>query len=272
MENKNYKILVLSDLKKTTETILRNTANLAKMVGGEITMLHVKQPLGVVKQDNQLSAVRSINDTYTSTKKRIQELVKPISEDSGVSFDTFFKVGNVKEEINKQIQALRPDVIVLGQRKASPLRFLGDSITKHVMTTFDGLVMIASHEQVLEANKELSLGTLNGSKNMLKMGILERLMKQSSQPLKSFKIKHGKSETAQEEQTDQRMVEYVFEQQDNAINNMSTYLSRANVDLLYLDLDEAADANINVKNVIGKFNVPFLLAGKHKRNLSNALN
>ena len=264
MENKNYRILVLSEMRKTTETILKNTASLAKMIGGEIALLHIKQPLVVVKQDNQLSAVRSINDTYTTTKNQIRQLVGPISADYDVSIDTTFKVGNVKEEINKKIQDFRPDIIVLGQRKSSPLKFLGNNITKHIMSTFDGLVMIASHEQVIGNGKELSLGTLNGSKDLMKMDLLERLRKQSSKPLRSFKIKHGKNEGIQEEELEKGMVEYVFEPQDNAINNMSNYLTRTNVDLLFMDLDDVAEANIDVKNVIGKFNVPFLLAGKHR--------
>ncbi len=270
MENKNYRILVLSDLRKTTEVILKNTASLAKMIGGEIALLHVKQPLGVVKQDNQLSAVRSINDTYTSTKNDIKQLVKPVTSEYGIGVDTFFKVGNVKEEINRKIQEFRPDIVVLGQRKSTPFKLLGDNITKHIMSTFDGLVLISSHEQVIGSGKELSLGTLNGSQNLMKVGLLEQLMKQSSQPLKSFKIKHGKNEVTQETPTDKHMVEYVFEPQDNAIKNMSTYLTRTNVDLLFMDLDDVA--NINVKNLIGKFNVPFLLAGKHNAKLNNSLN
>lgn len=270
MENKNYRILVLSDLRKTSKTILKNTASLAKMIGGEIALLHVKQPLGVVKQDNQLSAVRSINDTYKSTKNQIKGLVSPIMEDQGVSIDTSFKVGNVKDEVNKKIKEFSPDIIVLGQRKSSPLNFLGNNITKHVLTTFDGLVMIASHEQVFRNNQELSLGTLNGSSDLMKTDLLEKLMKQSSKPLKSFKIKHGKNELAQEEQTDQPVVEYVFEPQDDALENMSNYLARTNVDLLFMDLNDTS--NINVKNVIGKFNVPFVLAGKHKAKFDNSLN
>ncbi|SNY94822.1 universal stress protein [Flagellimonas pacifica] len=272
MESKNYRILVLSDLRKTSTTILKNTASLAKMIGGEIALLHVKQPLGVVKQDNQLSAVRSINDTYTSTKSQINALVNPITEDYGVKISTTFKVGNVKEEIKKKIEEFHPDIIVLGQRKSKPFKLLGSSITKHIMSTFDGLVLIASHEQKIGSDKELSLGTLNSSKNLMKMGLLEQLMKQSSQPLKLFKIKHGKTESTQEELADRHMVEYVFEPQDNAINNMSTYLTRTNVDLLFMDLDDIANTNINVKNVIGKFNVPFLLAGKQKSKINNSLN
>ncbi len=270
MENKNYRILVLSDLRNTTKTILRNTASLAKMIGGEIALLHVKQPLGIVKQDNQLSAVRSINDTYVNTKNQIKQLVGPINSDYGLAINSTFKVGNVKEEINKKIEEFHPDIIVLGQRKSNPLKFLGNNITKHVLTTFDGLVMIASHEQVLRNNQELSLGTLNGSSDLMKTDLLEKLMKQSSKPLKSFKIKHGKNESVQAEETGQPMVEYVFEPQDDALKNMSNYLTKTNVDLLFMDLNDKS--NINVKNVIGKFNVPFLLAGKHKVKFDNSLN
>lgn len=272
MENKNYRILVLSDLRNTTKTILRNTASLAKMIGGEIALLHVKQPLGIVKQDNQLSAVRSINDTFTSTKNLLKEIVDPIKSEYGVQMDSTFKVGNLKEEIQKKIEDFHPDIIVLGQRKSSPLNFLGNNITKFVMSTFDGLVMIASHEQVFRNNQDLSLGTLNGSSDLMKTDLLEKLMKQSSKPLKSFKIKHGKNESVQEEQTGQPIVEYVFEPQDDALKNMSNYLTKTNVDLLFMDLDEVAKANIEVKNVIGKFNVPFLLAGKHKAKFNNSLN
>ncbi|WP_420401251.1 universal stress protein [Flagellimonas sp.] len=271
MKNKNYKILILADLKKKTDTILKNTAGLAKMIGGEISLLHVKQPLVVVKQDNQLSAVRSINDTYTTSKKHIKQLVKPIEEDFGLKIDTTFKVGNVKEEINRQIQEMRPDVIILGQRKSIPIKFLGDGITKHVMSTFDGLVMIASHEQVISNNKELSLGVVNGKKDFGNMDLMEKLIAQSSQPLKSFKIANREDQGVQDEEGP-KMVEYVFEPQDNAINNMATYLSRTNVDLLYVDLEDASKANINVKNVIGKFNVPFLLAGKRSTKFANTLN
>ena len=271
MENRAYKILVLSDLRKTTETILKNTANLANMIGGDIAMLHVKQPLGVVKQENQLSAVRSINDTYTSTKKHIQQLVQPIQEAYGVKIDTSFKVGNIKELINKKIEAYHPDIIVLGQRKSSRFNFLGDGIVKHIMSKFEGLVMIASHEHSMNANKDLSLAVINGNPDSLKIELMDKLMKWTTKPLKSFKIATGENAASKDGQLKKGVVEYTFQPQDNVINNMSSYLSRTNVDLLFVDFADAAKANINVKNVIGKFNVPFLLAGNRKAQRTTTL-
>lgn len=39
MKKNKYKILVLSDLKKTTVSTLKSTVNLAKMIGGEVFFL-----------------------------------------------------------------------------------------------------------------------------------------------------------------------------------------------------------------------------------------
>jgi len=71
----NYKILVLSDLKSTSNTTLKSTISLAKMIGGDIEFFHAKKPTDVVKNENQLSAMRAINANYNETDKKIRDLV-----------------------------------------------------------------------------------------------------------------------------------------------------------------------------------------------------
>ena len=265
MENKKYKILVLSDLRGTTENILKNTAALAQMIGGEIGLLHIKSPLMVVQQYNQLSAVRSINDTYLTTKKQIQNLVEPISRSYGVSIQPDFAVGNVKEVLSNHISTFQPDIIVLGQRKSAPISILGDRITKYVMSHFDGIVMIASPNQALEAVDNLSLGMINGSPKSLETDLLKALVSRTSKPIKSFKIAQGNKRSEQQRaESNQRVVEYNFEQRDNAVGTVSRYLSKVKVDVLFMDLENHSHNGINVKNAIGKFNVPVLLASKSK--------
>ncbi|MEZ4809706.1 MAG: universal stress protein [Allomuricauda sp.] len=273
MKNVKYKILVLSDLRKSSENILKNTAALARTIGGEIRLLHIKRPLSVVKHENQLSAVRSINDSYTATKKQIQGLVQPISEAYGVKIEADFTVGNVKEGLKKHIDAFRPDIVVMGQRKSTPINPLGDRIAKYIMSTFEGVVMIASHHHTLETDHNLSLGMFNGTKESLNADLLKELVARSTQPITSFKIAQRRKTLVQQEvASDKNIVEYTFEQQDNVIDNMSRYLSKIGVDVLFVDTEDAAQTNINVKDVIGKFNVPLLLAGASKSNYRNTLN
>lgn len=270
MKTKNYKILVLSDLGDSTTNILENTARLARMIGGEIAFFHAEQPSKVVKQDNQLSAVRSINAAYIETKKKIEKLVAPISKAFGKKIDTVFVVGNTKEEIGKQIETFQPDIIVMGQRKQIPLKLIGDSITQYVLSNFDGIVMIASHDQVLGEDQELSLGMFNGTGECLKTALAEELLERTNQPLKSFKIADKKTSSEQHLLSpDKKIVEYHFSGGDGALNTISRYLSKTKVDVLFVNQQETAQTNMGIKDVIGKFNVPLLLTGKSNYQLNN---
>ena len=133
MRNNKYKILVLSDLKKSPSTILKSTVSLAKMIDGDINFFHVKKPSDVVERESQLSAMRTINQEQIITGKKIQEALAPISNDYNVNINSTFAFGNVKNEIEEHIKVTNPDVIVLGKRKAKGLRFLGDNITDFVL-------------------------------------------------------------------------------------------------------------------------------------------
>ncbi|MCB0372340.1 MAG: universal stress protein [Muricauda sp.] len=270
MKTKNYRILVLSDLGDSAMNILENTTRLAKMIGGEVAFFHAEQPSKVVKQDNQLSAVRSINAAYVETKKRIEKLVAPVSKAFGKKIDTIFVVGNIREEISKQIETFQPDIIVMGQRKQSPLKLIGDSITQQVLTNFVGIVMIASHDQVLGESQELSLGMFNGTGECLKTALAVELLEQTSQPLKSFKIATKKTSSEQALlNTDKKIVEYHFSNGDSVLNTISKYLSKTKVDVLFVNQQETTQTNMGIKDVIGKFNVPLLLTGKYSHQLNN---
>lgn len=260
MKTSKYKILVLSDLKKASDNVLKNAASLSAIIGGEISFFHVKKPSEVVKRDNQLSAVRSINSTYISTEKQIEGLITPVSKSHKVTINGTFTVGNVKEEIKKQLKTYKPDIIVLGQRR-KPLSLIGDSITHFVLKNFDGTVVIASQKQVLQPNQEFSLGMLNGFGSPLKLSLTEELLNKANQPLKFFNIvKDGKATTEEKTPENKSIVEFVFEQSDNVFNSMSKYLSKSKVDVLLLDRE--TKQNSFLKNDLNKFNVPLVLTGK----------
>jgi len=138
MKDKKYKILVLSDLNESTDTILKSTISLANMIDGNIDFFHVKKPDDVVKKDNQLSAIRSINQEHFSTKKKIKNVIEPISKDYGIHISYTLSYGNVKNEIGKHIKESQPDIIVLGKRNSKTFKLIGDSITQFVLKEYDG--------------------------------------------------------------------------------------------------------------------------------------
>ena len=271
MKKNKYKIVVLSDLKDSAGITLKSTVSLAQIIDGDIEFVHVKSPTDVVERDNQLSAMRDINAKHLVTENTIKEAIKPISEEYGININYKFSFGNVKREIKKAIQDTQPDIIVLGKRKPRTIKLLGDSITQFVLKHYDGVVMIASEINALEPKGELSLGVLNGEVQTLNLDFTEHLMNHSQKPLKSFKIlkKSNISDDVVNE-GNKNLVEFVFEQGDNAINNLSKYLSMSKTNLLFVDrANNVAIKKLmgaNIQSVVDSIDVSLLL-GRGKMQL-----
>lgn len=270
MKKNKYKILVLSDLKKSAANTLKSTISLAKIIDADIAFFHVKKPIDILEKDNQLSAMRTINQENGATDKKIQNLIAPISEEFNVNIDYSFAFGNVKSEIEKSIKAHQPDIIVLGKRKFKSI--IGDKVTQFVLKKYPGIIMIAADKNSMEPNKELSLGVFNGLNPSINSELVEDLMAHTKKPLKSFKIAE-KVEGAKEakDAPESKTVEYVFEQSDNVINSLSNYLLKNNINLLYIDREKclapnkASHKTSNVDNAINKFDVSLLLIGEQKQ-------
>lgn len=267
MKNKKYKIVVLTDLKDTSGLTLKSTVSLAKMIDGDIELFHVKKPTDVVEIDNQLSAIRNINAEHLATESEIKKLITPISKEYGIDINSKFSFGNVKTELSKYIQESQPDIIVLGKRKPKMIKFLGDGITHFVLKNYDGPVMIAADENALEPNMELSFGVLNAVEENFNMDFSDVLMSHTQKPLKSFKIiKKSNSSEEVTSVSNKDMVEYVFEQGDNAINNLSKYLSISNINLLFVDRKENTNhPNSNlieseIQTVMDNLNISLLVS------------
>lgn len=266
---KRYKIVVLSDLNKSSSTILKSSVGLAQMIDGDIEVFHVKKPTDVVDIENQLSAMRTIHSKQRTTDKEIQNLIRPIAEEYGMNIPYSFTFGNVKNEIDDFIKESQPDIIVLGKRKFRPFKIIGDGITEFVLNTYNGVVLINTDKNVIAPNKEIALGSLNSPKPFLHLEFAEDLIKHSQLPMKSFKIIKKSSEAKRASETrDNGTIDYVFEHNDSSIKNLSNYLLKNNISILSIDRDERVSDNgqklimPDINSVIGKLNTNLLISGK----------
>ncbi len=266
---KKYKIVVLSDLNDFTESTIKSTVSLAKMVNGDIEVFSVKKPTDIIDKENQLSAMRTINSQYTKIDKKMQHLINPIATAYKVDINYSFSFGNTKSEIKDFIEERQPDIIVLGKRKSNPFQVIGDSITQYVFNIFKGVIMIAADQNTLEPNKEITLGTLNNIEPLGNLKFAEELMAHTKKPLKSFKIvKNSRESEALKRPANKKTIEYVFEHNDSSIKSLSNYLTKNNIDLLYLDrMKKPADNNMkltksDIKNLVDKLNVTLLVTAE----------
>lgn len=263
MKSKIYKILVLVDLKNSSDTIIKTTANLAKMIDGDIDLLHVKKPIDVVKNDNQLSSLRTINRDYLTSKNHIEGIVKSVDTDLSISYGLTY--GNVKQEIEEHIKRTNPDIVVLGKKRFNALKLAGDKLTKFILKKYKGVILIASNENVLEYDEDLSLGVLNNFEAPTE-ALAEKLMSLTQKPVKAFKIQKTSNNLSQtsNDLTSKKTIEYIFESNDNAVNNLSNYMTKSNVDLLCINRNNIDTKNsdvLDLNNLIKKVDVSLLLTG-----------
>jgi nucleotide-binding universal stress UspA family protein len=227
------KILVLSDIDSSTTGILTNALNLAKIVAGEVTLFCVKKPTDIVENDSQLSAMRIINKKFLETENQIKSMISVLSNEEKIRISHKISFGNLKDEISKQIKATKPDIIVLGKQKSKIFSFLGDNIINFVLKEFAGTVMITSDKITVKANSELSLGLLNENENLPKNPFKKTLVSFALKPLKSFQI-HNNTRLKNEVADPEKIIEYIFEEGDNALRNIDNYLVKNKIQLLFV--------------------------------------
>jgi len=256
---KNYKILVLSDLNKSTSKTLKSSISLAKIVNAEINFFHVKSPSDVVDTENQLSAMRSINQNYIITNNKITKLINSISNAYNVNVNHTFTTGNVKNEIEKYIEENKPDIIVLGKRKSKLVNFIGDNITQFVLNKYKGIIVIADGNNVLEPNKELALGLFNNS--ITNDAFLREIIESTKKPLNYFKIVESLTTTNGENILNNNTIEYAFVKGSSVVKNISNYLSKSNVDLLCINRVNSISGTTktNLSNLISKLDCSLIL-------------
>ena len=273
MNKNNYKILVLSDLKDTSKNTLKSAISLAKMVGGSIDLFHVKKPTDVVVRENQLSAMRSINEEHYLIRNKIKDYILPFSEAYEIPISYNFAIGNVKNEIEKYVQETQPDVVVLGKRKPKRITFGGESTASFILNNYPGIVLMVSEKHAIEPSQKMILGMLNNSVDSLKSTFTENLMAHTHTPIKLFKIVKNPdiAQSTPNTVSVNGAVEYVFEHGDNVVKNISKYVAINKINLLWVSR-ENKDSFINstINGSMDELNISLLLDNKkinnHKKN------
>tara|TARA_R110000737_G_scaffold310179_1_gene318739 strand:- start:979 stop:1806 length:828 start_codon:yes stop_codon:yes gene_type:complete len=269
--SKKYKIVVFSDLKKSLGNTLKSTLSLAKMLNGEIAIFHVKKATEVVTEDSHLSAIRSLNSEYRDMDNDVNSIVTTYSKDFGVPLTYSCTIGNLKNEIANYIEKEKPDFIVLGKRKSKVFNILGDNLIPFVLKKHNGPVFLSDENQVLNIDKDLSLGVLSGDEETSIASLTENLLLHSQKPLKSFRIlKNADTSDKTKVSKERKEIEFVFDSNDNSIKNISNYVAINNINLLCINRSQnkgdsknkSLSMPTNINDIINNLNVPLILMGQ----------
>lgn len=188
MNTSKHKIVVLSDLKDSTATLLETAISLAKKTNASIHFFHVKKPTEIVSTDNQLSAKRTINSEFSKTNKEIKELISEFSKKYTIDITSSFTFGNIKNEIDAFLENINPNIIIIGKRRNKGIAALGDKISKHVLKKKGKTIIIASSENNLNPESEISLGVYNELNQQFSNEFISEFIETINKPLKKFEV------------------------------------------------------------------------------------
>lgn len=263
MRKKN--ILTLINLDNPQPNIIQNAINVASSMNATVTFLYVKKGTEAVQNENHLSAIKTLTETHMKMDRKMRDLLEPFQQSTDTELRSKVAIGNVKNHIEKHLDDLNPDLVILGKRSRKTLPWEGDRLTQLIVNKFEGPVLISATDQVLELNEQISLGLLSAKATETPKGFAADLLKISSRPVKSFRIVDKTGDSPSPNPTPFKTVEYAFDPGDNAVKNLSKYVLRNNVNLLFLDRDHVTQRSrktttANMNGVINQIPSSLLLA------------
>ncbi|MRI01350.1 hypothetical protein GH721_12480 [Kriegella sp. EG-1] len=267
MKNNKYKIVVFTDLKDSVDSTIKSAISLAKMINGEIELFHVKKILDVVNKESQLSAMRNISSKYVNAENKLKEIAKTFAKDSNISFSYTLAIGNLKNEISLFLDEKKPDIIVLEKKKSLIFNKPKVNLIQFILKNHSGPIFIADDQKSLVLDNEMSLGLLDDVESFNKFKFSQDLFHHTKKPIKSFKILQDANTTGKDVNQNKNTIEYVFEKNDNAIQSISNFILKSNLNLICLNRDNIKKDNINksyttplkINAIIENLSVPVLL-------------
>ncbi|MBG6130289.1 nucleotide-binding universal stress UspA family protein [Aquimarina sp. EL_43] len=268
-----YRLLVLIDQTKSSYTALRNAVNLAKVIDAGIEVFYVKSPMQVVQYDNQIAALRTLDEERIASKKAMQKLVDTVSDNENIPIIYSFAFGNVIAEVQSHIAKTNPDIVVIGKRKPKRVNFLRGGLTSYLLKNYKGGILISGNDKHLISGHNVSLGFLDDTSIHNEVGIVQDLKKCTDIPFKLFKIKKTgsqiKTPTAFSQPEEQSIVEntviFEFEEGMDTSSGLSKYIEKNKLGLLCVKreakqtLSKSIGFDTKIQQTINKTNVPVLI-------------
>ncbi|PXX31412.1 universal stress protein [Arenibacter sp. ARW7G5Y1] len=262
-----HKIALFTDLQEDISCLLKSAISLAHMINGEIEVFTVTKPTAVMEKENQLSAMRSLNREYMLANKRMKDILSPIIKNYGVPVNYSSTFGNIRNEIDRYLHENNPDVIVLGRHKSKHFNTAENRTINFVLSVFKGTVLIVPHDKGLEPGMKIGIGSINCSETLFNGPFTEELFLHAKGAMKSFNIVESSNDLPQTENSlGLKTIQYVFDQNENTVNNLPVYLSKSNIDLLFLDGVNKEKENLsrllNIYDMVRKSDINLLVTGE----------
>lgn len=262
-----HKIALFTDLQEDISSLLKSAISFAQIINGEIEVIAVTKPTAFMEKENQLSAIRSLNREYLLANKRMKDLLSPIIKNYRVPINYSSTFGNIRNGIDRYLHENNPDVIVLGRHKSKHFNSAENRTINFVLNVFKGTVLVVPYNKGLEPGRKMGIGSFNCSEALFNGPFTKELFLHAKGTMKAFNmVESSKVPPPTNNSFGLKTIQYVFDHNENTVNNLPVYLSKSNIDLLFLDgvnkEKEALSRLLNVYDMARKSDINLLVTGE----------
>ncbi|NNM16969.1 MAG: universal stress protein, partial [Croceitalea sp.] len=218
---KKPKILVLLKLDEKAAFVLQSAKELSQKLNGKLYILHVKAPGEAIKRENQLSAKKELYEDQRAMQKQLDELLKEV----GLPKSYDFRYGNIKNVALETIDAVKPQVIIMGKRNPKLLGLLGDSLIDTVLKNPSASVYLVNAHKAVKAAKKPTVGVFNGGQNS-DYGMFKGIVENDTHEIKYLSIDKKAANTPTDSQN-----HFVFTANANALKHLVAFASKMDTQL-----------------------------------------
>jgi len=268
-----YNYLVLTDFSEASYSALKYTISLAKLIKGNIHICHIANPSNIVKNDNQVAAMRDVNSETEKIGKKIGAIVEMIIAE-GINAIPYCSIGNIIYEFKELTNQLKPDVVILGKKKENPK--LSGKITSYLMNEYLGSLLIVKEDKIFQNGTKISVACNNNIFDLYDPKLIFSLNNQTKLPLKLLNIKQ-KNDSNQKITIPQTWRESSYEidesiqleQNTTIVDSLLQHIINNDTELLCIGRDKSrnylqrifSSSPSTLKDVVNKIDTPILVMG-----------
>ncbi len=153
-KNIKYEFLVLMDFSESSYIALKYAISLAKITDSKIHVYHVGNPGKIAVSDNQVAVLRAFESENKKVEDKLGSIVEIITTE-GIQAICHHTIGNIINELEKLIDQVNPDLIVVGKKKEK-LRFSG-KLTNFLLNKYSGSLLIVGKEIAFQTGTKISI-------------------------------------------------------------------------------------------------------------------
>lgn len=250
----DYRLLVVFDQSKESFLALQNAIELAKTINGAIDILCISKWSKVIKTENQVALLRSLEENQQRVKLKTQKLIDSITEIENLALIYSYTHGNVIEETQKHIAITSPDIVVIGRQKKKFSSYFDTRNIDQLRKGYNGFLLLAGEKNKKAKDQSMRLGFLDEKEVSRASELIQTLIRKAMPTLNVFTISNKQKKVVE---TKEKMVFYEFDKNDIVDSTISNYIQKNKIDLMCVKWNDP-DQSLT-KKIIIKTEIPILL-------------